>query len=85
MMHCGQEARWSLLSDLPLTRPAICPEAQLLTPDERRERMRNLEQRIADIRARLPKHSPPTSMLVEIDEMEDELARLRQEQQTPAS
>jgi|GEM_PF-2292474 len=43
------------------------------------ERIHALEQRIADLRARLPRHSPPTAMLVELDELEDELSRLREE------
>jgi hypothetical protein len=47
-----------------------------MTEQERQKRIADLMQRIADVRARLPKHSPPTAMLVEIDELEDELARL---------
>lgn len=46
------------------------------TGADRQKRIRELERRIADLRARLPKHSPPTSMLVEIDELEDELRKL---------
>jgi hypothetical protein len=48
-----------------------------VTEQERQERIAELVQRIAAVRARLPKHSPPTSMMVDIDEMEDELARLK--------
>lgn len=47
-----------------------------MTDAERLDRIRHLEQKIAELRARLPKHSPPTAMLVELDEMEDELERL---------
>jgi hypothetical protein len=36
-----------------------------------------LEQRIAELRARLPKHSVPTSMALELDALEDELERMR--------
>jgi hypothetical protein len=36
-----------------------------------------LEQRIADLWARLPKHSVPTSMALELDALEDELERMR--------
>jgi hypothetical protein len=36
-----------------------------------------LERRIADLRARLPKHSVSTSMALELDALEDELERLR--------
>lgn len=38
-------------------------------------RIADLQRRIAELRARLPKHSPPTAMLVELDELEDEVAR----------
>jgi hypothetical protein len=51
-----------------------------VTEQERQERIAELVQRIAAVRARLPKHSPPTSMMVDIDEMEDELATLSEEQ-----
>ena len=44
--------------------------------DDHTERIKDLKQRIAELRARLPRHSPPASMLVELDELEDELARL---------
>ena len=48
-----------------------------MTPLEVSERIRQIERRIAEIKARLPRHSPPTSMLVELDELEDELQRLQ--------
>ena len=38
-----------------------------------------LEQRIAELQARLPKHSPPPAMLIELDELEDALERLQAE------
>ena len=41
------------------------------------QRLQQVEARLADVRARLPKHTPPPSMLIEIDELEDEAARLR--------
>ena len=41
------------------------------------ERIADLERRIADLQARLPKHSVPTSMLVELDDLEDELDTLK--------
>jgi len=37
-----------------------------------------LENRIADLRRRLPRHSTPPAMLVELEELEEELARRRQ-------
>jgi len=48
-----------------------------MTQTERLARVAELERRIAELRARLPKHTPPTSMLVELDELEDELQRVR--------
>ena len=41
------------------------------------ERIAQLEEKIAELKARLPKHSPPPSMLILLDEMEDELAALQ--------
>jgi sugar phosphate isomerase/epimerase len=39
--------------------------------------MQELERRIAELRARLPKHSAPAAMMVELDELEDSLRRLQ--------
>jgi chromosome segregation ATPase len=36
-----------------------------------------LERRIAEIRKRIPPHSVPPGMLEEIEELEEQLARLR--------
>ena len=44
------------------------------------ERIRQLEREIAKLKARLPKHSVPPAMIVELEELEDELERLRQAQ-----
>jgi hypothetical protein len=41
------------------------------------ERIEELEKRIADLQARLPKHSVPASMLIELDDLEEELEQLR--------
>ena len=43
------------------------------------ERIWQLEQRIADAEARLPAHSIPPAMRLELEDLEDELARLRLE------
>ena len=43
------------------------------------EQIRELEQRIADLKARLPKHSIPPAMIMELEELEEELARARAE------
>jgi hypothetical protein len=42
-------------------------------------RVAELERRIADLKARLPKHSAPPSMLIELDDLEDELEQVRTE------
>jgi hypothetical protein len=41
------------------------------------ERITELEKEIVDLRARLPKHSIPMRMLVELEELEDELAAIK--------
>lgn len=42
----------------------------------RTERIAELERRIADLRARLPRHSVPPAMLREREDLEEELERL---------
>lgn len=48
--------------------------------NERAARIKALEQRIAELRARLPKHSVPASMMIELDELEDALQKLRRQE-----
>ena len=43
------------------------------------ERIEELERRIADLKARLPKHSVPASMLIELDDLEEELEQAQAE------
>lgn len=43
---------------------------------ELEQRVRDLERRIADLRARLPKHTPPPVMMIELDELEEALRLL---------
>ncbi len=43
----------------------------------RRNRIRELEQQIADLEARWPAHSVPPSMVQQLEELEDELDRER--------
>ena len=38
-----------------------------------------LEQRIADLEARLPKHSVPARMLIQLEELEEALEQARSE------
>lgn len=42
--------------------------------EDRSLRIAELEKRIADLKARLPKHSTPASMLIELEDLEEELA-----------
>ncbi len=41
------------------------------------ERIAQLEEEIAALKARLPKHSTPPAMIVELEELEDELEELK--------
>ena len=41
------------------------------------EQIADLEQRIAHLQARLPKHTPPPRMLIELEELEEALERGR--------
>jgi hypothetical protein len=51
-----------------------------MTEDERKARISELQRRIAELRARLPKHTPPIAMMVELDELRDELERLENDE-----
>ena len=41
------------------------------------ERIAQLEKQIAELEARLPKHSVPAAMIIELEDLEDELESLR--------
>jgi len=41
------------------------------------ERIAELEDQIAALRARLPKHSVPMSMMIELEDLEEELETLQ--------
>ena len=41
-------------------------------------RIVELEKQIADLQARLPKHSVPAAMMIELEELEEELSRLKE-------
>jgi len=45
----------------------------------KQERVAELERRIADLKARLPRHSVPPAMLQELESLEEELEQLVQE------
>lgn len=49
---------------------------------ERAVRIRELEKQIADLEARLPAHSVPPAMIEELETLEEELERLKAEQQS---
>jgi hypothetical protein len=42
-----------------------------------RERIAQLEKQIAELKARLPKHSVPAAMIIELEDLEEELEALR--------
>lgn len=44
------------------------------------DQIKDLENRIADLKARLPAHSIPPAMMIELDELEDQLAKLQADQ-----
>ena len=48
---------------------------------DRQAQIAELEQQIADLQARLPKHSVPSSMLIELDELEVQLEELRAQEE----
>ena len=39
------------------------------------ERIAELKRRIVDLKARLPKHSVPPAMIIELEELEEELEK----------
>lgn len=48
-----------------------------MNPKEITVRIQELEEQIADLEARLPAHSVPPSMIETLEELEEELSRLR--------
>ncbi len=44
---------------------------------ENTERIARLEREIDELRARLPKHSVPVTMMIALEELEEELRRLK--------
>ena len=46
---------------------------------EKKTQIVELEERIADLKARLPKHSVPPAMIIELEELEEALKRARVE------
>lgn len=48
------------------------------------ERIAQLENEINELKKRLPKHSVPATMIIELEELEDELEALRDQQSNGA-
>jgi uncharacterized protein YceH (UPF0502 family) len=44
---------------------------------EDKERIAQLEKEIAELKARLPKHSVPAAMIIELEDLEEEIEALR--------
>jgi hypothetical protein len=56
-------------------------DMESLLMEESAARVAELEKRLADLQSRLPAHSVPPSMIVELDELEEELALARRQWQ----
>jgi hypothetical protein len=41
------------------------------------ERIAQLEEKIAELEARMPRHSVPAAMMIELEELEEELEELK--------
>lgn len=46
---------------------------------EARDQLQRVEARIADLKARMPAHTPRPAMLMELEDLEEEAAQLRSE------
>jgi len=51
----------------------------MLTNSQIAQRIAELELKLADLNARMPAHSIPPAMLIQVEDIEDELERLRRE------
>jgi hypothetical protein len=45
--------------------------------EDRVDKIAELERRIAELKARLPKHTPPVGMLIELDDLDEALEQAR--------
>jgi len=43
------------------------------------DRIREIEKKLAELKERIPVHSAPPSMLLQLEELEDELEKAKQE------
>ncbi len=67
---------------IPLCSPGFCCATPM---NVQKDRIRQLEEKIAELRARLPRHSIPPSMLMELEELEDELSLLLAQEESMES
>jgi lipase chaperone LimK len=56
-----------------------------LLGDQVAQRIAELKRRLADLEERLPAHSVPAAMIMEMEEIEDELVRLQNESEKQGS
>ena len=57
----------------------MCLEVKNVIGPDAQARIADLERRLADAQARLPKHSTPMLMMMEIEDLEEALAQARAE------
>ena len=58
---------------------AVCRPSQSACPgDQLQDQLAELKGRLDDLRRRLPAHSAPPSMVAQMEDLEDEIARLEQ-------
>jgi hypothetical protein len=58
---------------------ALAQQLIVTAMSEKMARVTELEERITDLKARLPKHSVPPAMIIELEELEEALERARAE------
>ncbi|MDP6142479.1 MAG: hypothetical protein QGF23_03455 [Dehalococcoidales bacterium] len=45
------------------------------------DRIKEIEQKIVELKARLPEHSAPVSMLLQLEELEDDLEQAKKKEE----
>lgn len=81
-----QRARGGRAATLAHSRCPSWPEPRWGVMEERgtiqrATRVEELERQIADLKARIPKHSVPPAMVMELEELEAELERARAQEE----
>jgi hypothetical protein len=54
------------------------------TANREKTQIQELEEKLAELKARFPAHSIPPSMMMELDELEEQLAALQAERGQPS-